>query len=103
MEQDIQELLKKNLELTKENNKLLRKIRRGALLGGLFKIIWIAVIIGVPLYLYINFLAPVLDNVIGAAQTVQDVGGKVNGLQNELQNKLQENGLGKVINYFNKK
>ncbi|NQV93447.1 hypothetical protein HQ403_03040 [Candidatus Kaiserbacteria bacterium] len=102
MEPDIRDLLKKNFELTKENNKLLRKMRRNALLGGFFKLIWIAVIIGVPVYVYFNFLAPVLDQVLDAAQTVQDVGGKVEVLQGELQNQLKGSGIKDLFNLFNK-
>ena len=103
MEQDIQELIKKNLELTKENNKLLKKMRRNAFLGGLLKLVWIAVIIGLPVYIYFNFLAPVLDQVLDAAQSVQDVGGKVEGLQSELQDQLKGSGVKEFLdNFFNK-
>lgn len=89
MEQDIRDLIKKNIELTEENNKLLRKMRRHALLGGLFKLLWIAAIIGVPVYLYINFLAPILDQVLSAAETVQGVGERVGGVGTEFQGKIQ--------------
>ena len=97
MERDSDELLK----LVKENNKMLKKMRRNAFLGGVLKIIWIAIIIGVPVYLYVYFLAPVLDQVIGAAQTVQDVGGKVEGLQGQLQG-IQSGGVENLLNLFNK-
>lgn len=103
MEHNTQELLKKNLELTKENNKLLKKIRRGALLGGLFKLIWIAIIIGVPVYVYFNFLSPVLDQVLDTAQTVQETGNKIGGFGGQIQDKLQGSGFGKILNIFNKK
>ena len=102
MEPDIRDLVKKNLELTKENNALLRKMRRGAIFGGILKLIWLAIIVGVPLYLYINYLAPVLDQVVGAAQTVQEVGGKVESLPQDLQNKIEEGGFGDLLNFFNK-
>ena len=103
MEQDVQELLKKNIELTKENNKLLKKMRRNAFLGGLLKLVWIAVIIGLPVYIYFNFLAPVLDQVLDAAQSVQDVGSKVEGLQGELQDQLKGSGIREFLdNFFNK-
>ena len=102
MDQDIRGLLKKNLELSEENNKILKKMRRGALLGGLLKLVWIAVIIGVPVYLYINFLAPVVDQVLEATQTVQEVGGKVGDLQNNLQNQIDSSGIKNLLNLFNK-
>ncbi|MFC1733187.1 hypothetical protein ACFL6I_23050 [candidate division KSB1 bacterium] len=103
MEESIQELLKKNIELTKENNKLLKKMRRNALLGGLLKLVWIAVIVGVPVYVYFNFLAPVLDQVLDAAQTVQDVGGKVEVLQSDIQDQLKGSGIKEFLDkFFNK-
>lgn len=100
MEHSTEELIKENLKLTKENNKLLRKMRRGAFIGGIFKLIWIAALIGVPVYLYVNFLAPVLDQVIGAAQTVQEVGGKVEGIQGQFQD-LGGSGIENLLNIFN--
>ncbi|MBI2617968.1 hypothetical protein HYW58_00745 [Candidatus Kaiserbacteria bacterium] len=100
MEQDTEKLLRKNLELTEENNRLLRKMRRGAILGGIMKLVWLAVIIGVPVYLYIHFLAPILDQVVGAAQTVQEVGGKVENIQGQLQNQLGESGIQEILNLF---
>ncbi|MCW9054373.1 MAG: hypothetical protein OQJ98_00065 [Candidatus Pacebacteria bacterium] len=101
MERSTEELIKQNLELTKENNKLLRKMRRHALWGGILKLLWIAALIGVPVYLYINFLAPVLDQVLGAAQAVQEVGGKVEGLQGQLQD-IGGSGIEDILNIFNR-
>lgn len=100
MEQDTEKLLRKNLELTEENNRLLRKMRRGAIFGGIMKLVWLAVIIGVPVYLYVQFLAPILDQVVGAAQTVQEVGGKVENIQGQLQNQLGESGIQEILNLF---
>ncbi len=88
-EQDTQDLLRKNLELAKENNKMLKKMRRNALLGGVLKLVWIAIMIGAPIYIYINFLSPVLDQVLGAAETVQEVGNKVGGAGTEFQGKIK--------------
>ena len=70
-------------------------MRRNALLGGLLKLIWIAIIIGLPIYIYINFLAPVLDQVLDAAETVQDVGDKVGGIRIDFQSRVQG-----IINLF---
>ena len=102
MDQDIKDLLKKNLELTKENNKLLKKMRRNAFLGGLLKLVWISIVIGVPVYVYINFLAPVLDQVLDAAQTVQEVGGKVEGIPGQIQEKLKGSKFENILDLFKK-
>ena len=101
MEPDVKELLKKNLELTKENNKLLRKARRGALLGGLFKLVWVVIIIGVTIYAYFNFISPILDKVLNTTRTVQEVGNKVGNLEGKIQKKLQGGEFEKIRNFFN--
>ena len=97
MEPELKKIVKENLELTKENNRLLRKIRRGSLLGGLMKIIWIAIILGVPVYLYFNFIEPILGDVIDAAQTIQEVGNKVQGVEEQI-----GGGLDSLREFFNR-
>lgn len=84
MEPELRDLVKQNLELTKENHKLLKKMRRSAFVGTLFKIFWIAIFIGLPVYLYVTFLAPVVEQVTGAAQTVQEAGGQAQSIQEQL-------------------
>lgn len=77
---DDRELLRKNLELTEENNRLLRKMRRGAIWGGIFKLIWLAILIGLPVYVYITFLQPILGDVVDTIETVQGAGDRVQGI-----------------------
>lgn len=94
MDQEIKDLLQKNLELSRENNKLLRKMRRASIYGGIVKVIWWAIIFGVPVYLYFAFLQPYLvelievyesisdgvDNVQDADSRLPDIGGFLRGL-----------------------
>ena len=71
MDEETKMLLRKNLEISKENNKLLKKVRRDALWGNIFKIIWFLVIIGVPVALWYYVIEPSLASVqmgIGGAQ-----------------------------------
>ncbi len=56
------ELLEEIYELVHENNKMLRAEKRARLFSGLVKIIWMVLVIGVPVWLYFNYLAPILDN-----------------------------------------
>ena len=86
---DERELLKRNLELTEENNRLLRKMRRGAIWGGIFKIVWLAILIGVPVYVYITFLQPILGDVLDTIETVQSAGEQVQGLGDGLGNQIR--------------
>lgn len=102
MEGDVQDLLRKNLELAKENNRLLKKMHRGAILGGLLKLVWLAIIIGVPVYLYLNYLAPIVEQVQEAAQTVQEAGQKAEGFQEKLQQQFGGTGLEELLKLFSR-
>lgn len=77
-EREIKELL----ELTRENNKLLHKIRRHAVWGSVFSILYWAFILGVPVVLYYYYLQPYLGQVLDT----------YSGIQNEINNSLQETG-----------
>lgn len=71
--------LKEILELTRENNRLLRKMYRNAVIGNILRVLWLTVIIGVPVYLYLTFLQPY----------IQDLSEAYEGVQTQLQ-ELQE-------------
>ena len=51
-------MLEETLELSRENNKMLRKVRRAAFWGLLFRIVWISVLVGLPILFYYYFLEP---------------------------------------------
>ncbi len=55
---DLAELLKKNSELLEENNTLLKKMRRNGLWAFWIRVVWYAVIIGLPFALYFYVLEP---------------------------------------------
>ncbi len=56
------ELLEEIYELVRENNKMLRAEKRARFFSGLTKLVWMALVIGVPVWLYFNYLAPMLEN-----------------------------------------
>jgi hypothetical protein len=58
MPPDIRGLLEKNTELLKENNKLLRKIRRNQIWGVWMTFIWYGLLVGLPFALYFYVLEP---------------------------------------------
>ena len=49
-------LLKENLKLTRENNKLLKKIRRGNIISAWLRLFLFLIIIGLPFFLYQYYL-----------------------------------------------
>lgn len=65
---ELQDLLEESIELTKENNRLLKAMRRDALIGGIVKtLVWVAVL-GASLYFSWLFLEPFIGSVQGAAK-----------------------------------
>jgi len=55
---EMKELMEQNAELLKENNDLLKRIHRNAVFSFWIKIIWFAVLIGLPFALYFYVLEP---------------------------------------------
>lgn len=54
----LEEMMKKNAELLEENNKILRKMHRYGILSFWFRILWYAIIIGLPFALYFYVFEP---------------------------------------------
>ena len=79
MDEEAKSLLKKNLEYARENNRLLRKMRRSAIIGTILRMIWWAILIGLPIALYYYFLQPFIGESLAVyqniEQTVEDVQG----------------------------
>ncbi len=64
---ELKKLLEENLEATKENNRLLREMRRNALIGLAVKaVIWL-ILLGVPLFFLGTYLGPLMNAVTGQA------------------------------------
>lgn len=66
--------LEEILRLTKENNRMLHAMRRSAFLGGVFKIVMWAAFIIVPLWLYMQYLAPVMESMVNTMSEIQGTG-----------------------------
>jgi hypothetical protein len=89
MDTEQQELLR----LVRENNRMLHAMRRNAFLGGLLKLIVYAVLVLAPIWYYMTYLAPVMQQALSAMQQVQSAGGSAGSQYSELQaafKKLQE-------------
>lgn len=65
----IEELLAETLELTKENNKILRRMERNALIGFLAKVFLWLLLLGLPLFFLGPYLKPLFGLVTGAPAT----------------------------------
>ncbi len=69
---------------------MLHAMRRNAFVGGLFKfILWAALII-VPLWLYMQYLAPVVQSMTETMQRLQGTGASAQAQFGDLNNALQK-------------
>ena len=75
MDFETRELVEKILELTEENNKILRKMRRGIFWGRVFHVIYWVIIIGISIGAY-YYIQPLIENMLQLFGTTKD------GLQN---------------------
>lgn len=79
--------------LTRENNRMLHAMRRNAFLGGIIKLLIYAAMLIIPLWLYMQYLTPVVNDMQKMLLQVQGTGAQaqaqVQGLQ-ELLGGLQQ-------------
>ena len=81
-EQTLQEMYR----LTKENNKMLHKMRRNAFWGGIIKFILYALVLVVaPLWLYATYLAPMMEQALDTYQQIQGTGAKAQAQFSDIQ------------------
>ena len=84
-----QDKLEEILRLARENNRMLHAARRNAWLGGIIKfILWAAFII-IPLWLYMQYVAPLMQGMLDTYQQLPGSSASVQaqffGLQEALQ------------------
>jgi hypothetical protein len=70
MQPEEKEMLKKTLELSQENNKMLHSIRRNMIIGRIVRIVYWVFIIGAAIGVY-YYIQPYLDSAIGAYGSVK--------------------------------
>lgn len=72
LDQELQSLLKRNLELTEENNRLIRSIRRMTFWGGILKFVWwVLILIVLPAAAYYFYLAPYVKEFLTGVEEVR--------------------------------
>ncbi|MBI4080029.1 hypothetical protein HY414_02275 [Candidatus Kaiserbacteria bacterium] len=79
------------LRLTQENNRMLHKMRRNAIWGGIIKFVLYAVVLVIaPLWLYATYLAPIMDQMLETYQQIQGTGAKAQAQFSDFQNMLKQ-------------
>jgi len=77
-------------ELTKENNKMLKSIRRDAFVGGILKaIMWVVFLVVIP-YLTWLYIEPYVEGVLETYRNVQDTTTAVSNTTSMDFSKVQE-------------
>jgi hypothetical protein len=84
------ELLEQTYKIERENNKMLKGMRRNAFLGGIFRLLWYALLLGLPLWAYVTYLQPVVNSMLNTAHQVQGTSAQVQLQIQELQGALQK-------------
>lgn len=65
---ELEELMEENLEVAKENTKLLKAMRRDALIGGILKtLVWV-ILIGASFYFSLQYLEPLMGSFTQATE-----------------------------------
>ena len=85
-----QHTLEETYRLAKENNAMLHAMRRNAFWGGILKIIIYAAFILVPLWFYMQYLAPVMNQALEAMQKVEGTGANAQAQISSLQNIIKD-------------
>ncbi len=66
------QLLKSNNTLVKENNELLKKMHRSAVIAFWFRLLWILVFLGIPFILYFYLIKPYLGGATGTVDSLME-------------------------------
>ena len=70
------DMMKEILRLTQENNAMLHKMRRGAFLKSAFQILFYILLIVIPAYFYLQYMAPMVNQMMTTVQQIQGTGAQ---------------------------
>ncbi len=62
--------------LTQENNRMLHKMRRNALWGGIFKFVIWGIILLAPIWFYMTYLSATVERMVKTVEQIQGTGAK---------------------------
>ncbi len=81
-------------KLVKDNNRMLKAMRRDAFVGGIFKFIWWGLILVVLPYFTWLYIQPYLQGALNTYQGVQQKADSVNASVSGFQDLLKKFGIG---------
>lgn len=86
------DMMKEILRLTQENNAMLHKIRRGAFMKSAFQIIFYILLFVIPAYFYIQYMAPMVNQLMTTVQQIQGTGTQAQAQFGSFQEMLKKFG-----------
>ena len=84
------QMLRETYRLAKENNKMLRTMRRHALWGGIVKFLLYAALLLIPAYIYLQYLAPIMQQMLNTMNEIQGTGAKAQAQFMDWQQTLEQ-------------
>ncbi len=79
--EEIKKLLVENQRLLLENNQMLHKMRKTAIVGTIFRVIWFFFILGLPIYLYFSYIKPNMGNLMERYSELEQMTGEASSLK----------------------
>ena len=74
-----EKLLKEAVRLSKQNNKMLKSIKRSMFLGGVIKLVVWLIILGLPILFYYYFIRPYVSGALDIYNSIGNVVGNTQG------------------------
>ena len=84
MDEDLKQLVEKNLELTEKIARDVKKMRHHFWMANIWRIVKIFVFIILPIFLTYRYVAPYMGQLQGALQQVQELQKSVSGFQQNI-------------------
>lgn len=85
-DQDPHASLNEIYKLVKQNNRMLKRMRRDAFIGGILKFVWwIAILVVIPYLLYVFYLQPYVLQLQSLYNTVNESAGQINEVTGEIE------------------
>ena len=84
MDQEHEELIRENIRLTKENQKLLKKLWKAEKWGFWSRVIFFAILIGLPVLVYQYYISEVVTDLQGVYQEIRGAGDSIKNLPDNL-------------------
>lgn len=78
------------LRLTQENNRMLHSMRRNAFWGGVIKFAVYAVLLAAPIWLYLSYLGPMVEEMMGTYRQLQGSNAEAQAQFGDIQDMWRE-------------